>query len=72
MSDPLRELGVEAGASLLDEAEVEAGGVRDRLEMVGLVEVGVATRNRREPARGEARDGCGSFSPKSGFRESLR
>jgi hypothetical protein len=31
MGDPLRELGVEAGTALLDEAEVEAGRVGDRL-----------------------------------------
>jgi hypothetical protein len=43
----LRELGVEAGAALFDEGEVEAGRVGDRLQMVGRGEVCVAARNGR-------------------------
>ena len=46
--DPLRERRVEAGAALLDEGEVEAGRVGDRLEVVGRGEVVVASGNRRK------------------------
>jgi hypothetical protein len=47
VSDPLGELGVEAGTGLLDPGEVEAGRVRDRLQVVGRIEVGVAPGDRR-------------------------
>jgi hypothetical protein len=69
MVDPLSELRVEAGTALLDEDEVEAGGVGDRLQMVGRAEIVVAAGNRPTARPGTA---CGSLSPKSGFCESLR
>src|SRR6266496_6572711 len=57
MGDPLGEPRVEAGTALLDPGEVEAGRVGDRLQVVGRGEVGVATRDRRVLAGGEAGDG---------------
>jgi hypothetical protein len=72
VGDSLGEPGVEAGTALLDPGEVEAGRVRDRLQVVG--------RARSASLRGIA--GCwpvarsgtafGSTSPKSRFCESLR
>ena len=55
--DPLRQGGVEARAALLDEGEVEAGRVGDRLQVVGIREVTVVAGNRRMLADGERRDG---------------
>ena len=56
MGDPLGERGVEARTALLDEGEVEAGRVGDRLEVVGRAEVVVAAWDCRELPCAEARD----------------
>jgi hypothetical protein len=73
MGDPLSELGVETGASLLDEAKVEAGRIGDRLQVVTGAEVVVAARNRRELPGTEAGDCLREGVAKvGGFCESLR
>ncbi len=46
MCDPLRELRVEAGAALLDGAEVKTSGVGDRLQLSGVAGIPIRARNR--------------------------
>ena len=57
VGDPLGQRGVEAGAALLDEREVEARRVGDRLEVVRRGEVGVGSGNRRKLPLSQAWDG---------------
>jgi hypothetical protein len=52
MGDPLGKPGVKAGTALFDPGEVEAGRVRDRLQVVGRSEVGIGARDRRVLASG--------------------
>ena len=46
IADSLSQRRVEAGAALLDRREVKAGGVGDRLQVVGGREVIIGSRNR--------------------------
>jgi len=50
IADALGHRWVQAGAALLDGGEVKPSGIGDRLQMLGGLQVGVGSRNRRELA----------------------
>src|SRR2546428_11819431 len=59
MGNPLRQRWVDAGAALLDEREVEARRVGDRLDVVSGGEVAIVSGNRRKLPFQQTRDGWG-------------